>query len=51
MEHTTIHKINNKDLLYSIGNYIPYLVMTYAEKNLKNIYYIYINIYYKYIYI
>ena len=25
--HTTIYKINNKDLLYSTGNYIQYLVI------------------------
>ena len=27
--------INNKDLLYSTGNYTQYLVITYMEKNLK----------------
>ena len=27
--------INGKDLLYSTGNYIQYLVMTYNGKNLK----------------
>ena len=30
--HTTIYKINNKDLLYSTGNYIQYLVINYNEK-------------------
>ena len=29
---TTIYKINNKDLSYSIGNYIQYLVITYNGK-------------------
>ena len=38
--HTTIYKINNKDLLYSTGNYIQYLVITYNGKE-----YIYIHIY------
>ena len=27
-----IHKINNKNLLYSTENYIQYLVITYNEK-------------------
>ena len=27
--------INNKDLLYSTGNYTQYLVITYMEKNMK----------------
>ena len=30
--HTTIYKINNKDLLHSTGNYIQYLVITCNEK-------------------
>ena len=30
--HTTIYKVNNKDLLYSTGNYILYLVITYNGK-------------------
>ena len=30
--HTTIYKINNKDLLCSTGNYIPYLVIIYNGK-------------------
>jgi len=30
--HTTIYKINNKDLLYSTGNYIHYLVIIYNGK-------------------
>ena len=29
--HTTIFKIDNKDLLYSTGNYIQYLVITYIR--------------------
>ena len=29
---TTIYKINNKDLPYSVGNYIQYLVITYNGK-------------------
>ena len=38
--YTLLHLkwITNKDLLYSIGNYIQYLVITYNEKNLKKIY-------------
>ena len=27
-----MYKINNKDLLYSTGNYIQYLVITYNGK-------------------
>ena len=35
--------INNKDTLYSTGNYIQYLRITYNEKNQeKNGYYIYV---------
>ena len=30
--HTTIYKINNKDLLCSTGNYIHYLVIIYNGK-------------------
>ena len=30
---TTVYKINNKDLLYSTGNYIQYPVINYNEKN------------------
>ena len=33
-----INLINNKDLLYSIGNYIQYLVITYYKNLKKNIY-------------
>ena len=41
--HTTIYKINNKDVLYStILNYIQYLIITYNEKDLKKNIYIYI---------
>ena len=35
---TTIHKINNKDLLYSTENYIQYLVITYSGKESKDEY-------------
>ena len=31
-----IKEITNKDLLYSIGNYIQYLVITYNGKESKN---------------
>ena len=31
-----MHKIDNKDLLYSTGNYIQYLVRSYNEKEYKN---------------
>ena len=39
---TTIYKIN-KDISYSIGNYIQYLVITYSGKETEKqyIYYIY----------
>ena len=30
--HTAIYKINNKDILYSTGNYIQYLVITNNRK-------------------
>ena len=41
-----IKQVTNKDLLYSIGNYTLYFVITIPEKNLKkNIYYIYITEY------
>ena len=30
--YTHTHTINNKDLLYSIGNYIQYFVITYNGK-------------------
>ena len=30
-------QINNKDLLYSTGNYIQYIEITKMEKNLKKI--------------
>ena len=41
-----IKQVTNKDLLYSIGNYTQYFVITISEKNLeKNIYSIYIYIY------
>ena len=40
-----LYKINNKDLLYTTGNYSQYLVITYNGKEfLKNLYI------YKYIY-
>ena len=38
-----IKQINNKDLLYSTGNYIQYLVITYnGKESEKNIYFLYI---------
>ena len=40
--HTTIHQINNNDLLYSTGNY-KFLVITYNGKESEKQYYIYIN--------
>ena len=41
--HTTIYKINNKDLLCSTGNYIHYLVIIYTGKESEKEYiYIYI---------
>ena len=37
--HTTIYKINNKDLLYTIGNYSQCLLTTYnGQESKKNIY-------------
>ena len=36
--HTTGYKINNKDLLYSKGNYIQYLVITYNGKESEAVY-------------
>ena len=33
-----LKQITNKDLLYSIGNYTQYLVITYNEKECKKIY-------------
>ena len=40
---TTVYKINNKDLLYSTGNYIQYLVITNnAKEPDKEYIYIYI---------
>ena len=30
--HTAIYNINNKDLQYSTGNYIQYLIKTYHGK-------------------
>ena len=45
--HTTICKINSKDLLWSPGNYIQYLVITYNGKELKK--YRFIHIMYKWI--
>ena len=40
--HHYIYKINNKDLLYSTGNYIQYLVITYNGKEFEIYTYIYI---------
>ena len=48
-----IKEIINKDLLYSIGNYIQYFVMVYNGKS-ENIIFIYMYVYmgiYEYIYI
>ena len=43
--HTTIYKINNKDLLYSTGSYIQYLIITYNGKESEKEYiYSYIHI-------
>ena len=39
---TTIYKINNKDLLQSTGNRIPYLIINYNGKNKKEYKYIHI---------
>ena len=41
--HTIIYKINSEDLLYSTGNYIQYLVITYNGKETEKEY-IYIHI-------
>ena len=38
-------QINNKDLLYSIGNYIQYLVITYNGKESEKCVYIQILVY------
>ena len=38
--HTIIYKTDNNDLLYGMGNYIQYLIITYNEKNLKEYVYI-----------
>ena len=35
--YTAIYEINNKDLLYSTGNYTQYLVIPVMEKNIKYI--------------
>ena len=39
-----IKQINNEDLLYSTGNYIQYLIITYNGKELRKRIYIYIYI-------
>ena len=39
--YTTIYKINNKDLLYSTGNYIQHLIKTYNGKESEKVLYIY----------
>ena len=36
--HTIVYKINNKDLLYSTGNYIQWLVATYHGKEYEKVY-------------
>ena len=38
--------INNKDLLYSIGNYVRYLLITYYGEEYEKDIYIYINLLY-----
>ena len=44
--------MTNKDLLYSIGNYIQYSVMAYTRKESKKSGYMYVCVYiYIYIYI
>ena len=49
--YTITHKINNKNLLYSTGNHIQYLVITYYRKQFGKVN-IYIHIYtHIYIYI
>ena len=47
-----IKQINNKDLLYSTGNYVQYLVMIYNGKESENEYiYVYMCVYiYVYMY-
>ena len=37
-----IKQINTKDLLYSTGSYIQYLVITYNEKEYEREYYVYV---------
>ena len=37
--------MNNKDILYSTGNYIQYLVITYNEKESEKYIYTYVCIY------
>ena len=50
--HTTLYKINNKDLLCSTGNYIQYLVVTYKGKQSLSYVYIYVYVYiYIFIYV
>ena len=38
------HKITNKDLLYSTGNHIQYLIITYNGKESKNNMHIYLHV-------
>ena len=46
--YTLLYTKINKVPLYSTGNYIQYLVISYSEKTYKNMYiYIYIYIYIK----
>ena len=41
--HTTIYKIDNKDLLYSTGNSTQYAVITYMGKESKKVWiYVYV---------
>ena len=48
--HTIIYKINNKDLLYSTGNYIQYLIITCNRKESEKEY-IHLCIFIIYIYV
>ena len=36
--HTTLYEIDNNDPLYSTGNYIQCLTITYMEGSMKKIY-------------
>ena len=45
--HTAVYKTANKDLLYSIGNYIHHLIITYNGKGFFLMYFICMYIYFK----